>query len=75
MFEFDQKVVDALLAEDNNFRRLYEKYNGLKEQVRQANAGVAPLDDISLENLKKQKLVLKDQMAAIISGYRSAATA
>ncbi|MGH8587438.1 MAG: DUF465 domain-containing protein, partial [Gammaproteobacteria bacterium] len=32
--------------------------------------GSLPLDDVSLENLKKQKLLLKDRMAAIIANRR-----
>ena len=70
MFEFDQKVVSTLLAEDTNFKRLYEKHGELKETVNQANHGELTIDDLALETLKKQKLLLKDQMAEMIEHYR-----
>lgn len=70
MFEFEQDIVNALLTEDGNFRRLYDKHHALKKRVSHANAGEEPLDDLSLETLKKQKLMLKDQMAMMIEQYR-----
>ncbi|MEZ5445146.1 MAG: YdcH family protein [Gammaproteobacteria bacterium] len=70
MFEFEQDIVNTLLTEDGNFRRLYDKHHALKERVSHANAGEEPLDDLSLETLKKQKLMLKDQMAMMIEQYR-----
>ncbi len=70
MFEFDQAIVDALLREDKNFKRLYARHGKLKEQVNNANNGVEPLEDYALEALKKEKLQLKDQLAAMISQYR-----
>ncbi|MGQ0658387.1 MAG: YdcH family protein [Chromatiales bacterium] len=72
MFEYEQDIVNALLSEDINFRRLYDKHHELKERVNMANSGADPMDDFSLENLKKQKLMLKDQMAAMIDQYRRA---
>lgn len=70
MFESDEEIVQELLSSDEEFKRLYQKHHSLKEQVHQANKGSLPLDDVSLENLKKQKLWLKDRMAAIIASRR-----
>lgn len=70
MFEYDQDIVDALLSENVDFKRLYDKHGELKQQVREANLGNNPLDDISLEKLKKEKLLLKDRMANMIEDYR-----
>jgi uncharacterized protein YdcH (DUF465 family) len=70
MFESDEEIVQELLSSDEEFKRLYQKHHGLKEQVHQANEGTLPLDDVSLENLKKQKLLLKDRMAAVIASRR-----
>jgi len=38
--------------------------------VRDANTGKEALDDVCLENLKKEKLLLKDRMAVMIENYR-----
>jgi len=70
MFESDEEIVQELLSSDEEFKRLYQKHHALKDQVHQANEGSLPLDDVSLENLKKQKLLLKDRMAAIIASRR-----
>ena len=72
MFEFDQEIVNSLLSEDNDFKRLYEKHGQLKQKVRDANLGTDPMDDFALENLKKEKLLIKDRLAAIIENYRQA---
>lgn len=70
MFEYDQDIVEELLTSDETFKRLFEKHHELKQKVRDANVGALPLDDYSLENLKKEKLHLKDQMASIIARHR-----
>ena len=74
MFEHDQQIVDSLLTENNDFKRLYEKHHAIKQKVDEANNGSLPLDDYSLENLKKEKLLLKDRMAHMIEDYRRAQT-
>ena len=70
MFEYDQEIVDSLLAENSDFKRLYDKHVELKQRVKGANLGTDPIDDYSLENMKKEKLLLKDRMAHIIEDYR-----
>ncbi len=70
MFEYDQVIVQALLKEDDKFRKLYDKHHDLKEKVRNAEIGVLPLDDAALHTMKKEKLLAKDRMATIIEGYR-----
>jgi uncharacterized protein YdcH (DUF465 family) len=72
MFEHDQSIVNSLLSEDDDFKRLYEKHVQLKQRVQEANLGTQPMDDYSLEKLKKEKLRLKDRMATIIENYRHA---
>ena len=70
MFEYEQEIVNVLLSENENFKRLHSRHGELKEKVKDANSGVAPLDGYALDNLKKEKLYVKDQMAAIINQYR-----
>jgi len=72
MFEYDRDIVDLLLVENESFKRMYEKHGELKQRVRNANFGAEPLDDFALENMKKEKLLLKDRMAALIEEYRRA---
>ncbi|RME33153.1 MAG: DUF465 domain-containing protein [Gammaproteobacteria bacterium] len=74
MFESDHSVVQRLLDSNDEFRRLYEKHSELNSRVDQANAGLLVMDDTELENIKKQKLHLRDQMYRIIHSQRSVAT-
>ncbi len=70
MFEYDEEIVEALLKERVDFKRLYDKYIYLKQELESANVGDAPIEDMELERMKKEKLFLKDQMAKIIEDYR-----
>jgi uncharacterized protein YdcH (DUF465 family) len=70
MFEFDQEAVDALLVDSAQFRRLYDKYSALKSRINGCNAKEVTLDPSSLETLKKEKLLLKDRMAAMIRDFK-----
>ena len=70
MFEYEQEIVNALLSENENFKRLYSKHGELKEKVKNANSGAAPIDGYALDNLKKEKLYVKDKLAAMIDNYR-----
>ncbi len=72
MFENEQDIVEALLHENDRFKLLYDQHTDLKAKVREANQGILPLDDYSLENLKKEKLLLKDKMAGMLRTYHGA---
>ncbi len=70
MFEYDQDIVNSLLNDNAQFQQLFKQHNDLKEKVRNAELGVLPVDDITLGTMKKEKLLAKDKMAAMIERYR-----
>ena len=70
MFEYDQDIVEVLLNDNEQFQALFKEHNALKERVRDAEIGVLPLDALSLGTMKKEKLLAKDKMAAMIEQYR-----
>ncbi|MDX1528027.1 MAG: YdcH family protein [Gammaproteobacteria bacterium] len=70
MFEYDQDIVNSLLNDNAQFQQLFKQHNDLKEKVRNAELGVLPVDDITLGTMKKEKLLAKDKMAAMIEQYR-----
>lgn len=72
MFEFERDIVKALVDDDKQFEELYNQHHVLKEQVRDAELGVSPLNDVALGNMKKQKLLTKDRMAVMIADYKRA---
>ena len=72
MFEFEQEIVNSLLQENDDFKRLYDKHAVLKDKIEDANLGSLSIDDLVLEQLKKEKLLLKDRMAGMIKSYQRA---
>ena len=70
MFEYDQEIVERLLDDNQHFQALYKQHHELKEKVRDAELGVLPLDDVTLGTMKREKLLAKDKMAAMIEQYR-----
>ena len=55
MFEFEQATVSALLNDDDQFRRLYDKHRDLNTRVDAVNAGNAKMEHFELEIMKKEK--------------------
>ena len=72
MFEYEQDIVAALLEQNHDFRRLYDKHEELDRDVHEAEIGTLPVDDMELHRWKKEKLFVKDKMAAMIDAYKSA---
>ncbi len=70
MFEYDQAIVDTLLHDNQRFQELYNQHHKLKEKVKDAELGVLPLDGVTLGTMKREKLLAKDKMAAMIEEYR-----
>lgn len=59
--QFREKI-DHLMATDPNFARLYDQYIDLDNEITQAEDGTIPLDDFTLETLKKKRLKIKDEL-------------
>ncbi len=70
MFEYDNEIVESLRTENKDFERLYNKHVELKQKVHKANEGIEAVDEQSLEQMKKEKLHLKDRLAEFIEDYR-----
>ena len=70
MFAHDQEIVSHLLNENSNFRRLFDKHGDLKKTVQDVHEGNLSVDEFELENMKKEKLHLKDRMSKLIEEYK-----
>lgn len=73
MFDDQQQEVDALMGQNGEFRSLFMKHRELDKQVRDAELGVLPVDDLTLVKLKKQKLMAKDKLTHLWNSRHSAA--
>ena len=74
MFEQDKEIVESLLDNNKNFRRLYNKHCQLKSKVKEANEGNIIIDNLFLDGLKKEKQQIKDRLSIIIEAYRHSHT-
>ncbi|MFC0676861.1 YdcH family protein [Lysobacter korlensis] len=64
MFEEQpQQELDSLLKSNPEFKQLYQRHRDLDKKVMDAELGVLPIDDISLMQMKRQKLAVKDRLA------------
>lgn len=58
--------IHTLKTSDAHFRRLFEEYNALDVSVRRIEDGVENTADDVLEDLKKKRLALKDQLFGLL---------
>ena len=66
MFEHRQDQMDHMMKENENFRRIYNRHQQLDKRVTAAELGTAPMDDLALNKLKKEKLAEKDKLALLM---------
>lgn len=66
MFPEFRDVITSLKASDPHFTRLFHRHNELDQEIRNMETGVAPASDVAIEQLKKEKLHLKDQIYVIL---------
>ncbi len=63
--EYKQRIHE-LKVSDEGFRKMFDEYHELDHQIIRMEEGIeTPSDDV-LEELKKQRLFLKDQLFAMI---------
>jgi uncharacterized protein YdcH (DUF465 family) len=70
MLDVDQDTLEKLLAENDEFKSMYQRHAELNKKVDKAGRGELPLSDQALVEMKKEKLALKDQMTEIIHHSR-----
>lgn len=61
--ERPQQELDSLLSSNPDFRRLYDRHRDLDRKVVNAELGVTPIDDLTLSQMKREKLAMKDRLA------------
>ena len=66
MFEHHQQEMEKLIKENEDFLRIYTRHQELDKKVTAAEVGAAPMEDLALVKLKKEKLWAKDQLVRIM---------
>ena len=66
MFEGQpQAELDEIMKANSEFRQLYYRHKELDKQVLDAELGVLPVDDLTLQKMKREKLAAKDRLTSL----------
>jgi len=71
MFEHHQDILEELIKENEDFRRNYMRHQELDKRVTAAELGTAPMEDLALIKLKKEKLWIKDKLAVFMNAAQT----
>jgi uncharacterized protein YdcH (DUF465 family) len=69
LHEYKEEIHELKIS-NAHFANIFEKHNALDKQVEHAEMGDTPMTDVELENLKKQKLLLKDEAYKMIMNFK-----
>lgn len=62
MFPEYRDLITKIKGNDTRFTRLFDKHNDLDQRIKNMEARIVPGSDVEIENLKKEKLQIKDQI-------------
>ena len=71
-FPADRAILHDLKLESEHFRVLADQHHGLTQQIYRIEGGLEAASDDRLETLKKQRLRLLDEIAALIAVRKAA---
>lgn len=72
MFPEYRDLITRLKTEDAHFARLFNTHNELDQRIKNMEAHIEPSTPAEIENLKKEKLILKDQIAVLLKNASGA---
>ena len=63
--ERPQPEIEALMRANPEFKQLYQRHKDLDKKVMDAELGVLPIDDLTLAQMKREKLAAKDRLVRL----------
>jgi hypothetical protein len=66
MFPEYRDLITKLKTTDHHFTRLFDQHNALDQRITNMENHVEQGTPLEIENLKKEKLLLKDQLYVIL---------
>lgn len=66
MFPEYRDLITQLKTSDNHFGRLFDQHNALDQKIKNMESRIEAATHEQIELLKKEKLLLKDQLYAIL---------
>ncbi len=71
IFAQDGEIIHAFKLSNSHFQSLSNSYHDLTKQIGGIETGIAAASDEHLEGLKKQRLAILDEIAAMIERARA----
>ena len=69
MFPEFRDLITKLKHTDHHFTRLFDKHNELDQKIKNMEDHISPGTHEEIETLKKEKLLLKDQLYTILKKH------
>jgi uncharacterized protein YdcH (DUF465 family) len=66
-FPEHKELIHDLKVSNNHFRRLFDEYHEVDHEIHRIEAGAENTDDSTLKELRKKRLLLKDELFVIIN--------
>jgi len=66
MFPEYRELISQLKTTDHHFRTLFDRHNALDQKIKNMESHIEPGTNEEIETHKKEKLLLKDQLYAIL---------
>lgn len=66
MFPEYRDLITQLKGHDHHFTRLFDKHNALDQSIKNMEAGIELGTQFEIEQLKKEKLLLKDELYLVL---------
>jgi uncharacterized protein len=64
-------AIHELKLGNQHFAKLFDEYHRVNKDVRRIEENDEPVTDIALEEMKKQRLKLKDELHAMLRAYQA----
>jgi len=64
-------VMQALRTSDSNFSQMFDEYHRLTSQVERLEEEDVPVDDFTIEEMKKARAKLKDKMYKLLVTHQN----
>lgn len=66
MFPEYRDLITKLKGHDHHFTRLFDKHNELDQKIKNMESRIASGSHEEIETLKKEKLLLKDELYSVL---------
>ena len=66
-------AIRKLRTDDAHFAKIADAYDAVNEQIHRAETNIEPTDDFHMEQMRKQRLRLLDEIALMLRAERKSA--